>query len=292
MLNRLRGWWRQAVQAPRSTQSPQWRQLWPATLARYPFLEALPPDDQTRLEQLTAAFLAGKEFTGAQGLEITDVIAMAVAAQACLPLLHLLPADATPAERLDWYDDFVGVVLHPGEVWAPRRIQDDDGVVHQWHEALSGEAMPGGPVMLSWADVERAGTFAREGYNVVIHEFAHKLDLHHGPADGCPPLPPGFAPGLEPRAARQHWQTRICAEYEAFCEQVAAYDRFGVLPAPRLDRYAGTSVAEFFAVASEAYFVHPELLTAQSASLHRLLQAYYRAGDPGGLTSRTGCPLP
>ena len=300
MLNWLRRW---LMPAQAAQHSPLWQTLWPATLAHYPFLSALPPSDQERLQQLAAHFVTDKEFTGANGLVVTDAMALAVAAQACLPLLHLLPADTPVRELLGWYDDFVGIVLHPGGVLATRRLQDEDGVIHQWREALSGEAMPGGPVMLSWADVDQADRTMRQGYNVVIHEFAHKLDLRHGPADGYPSLPSGFAPQLSPSAARMHWQTRITAEFEAFCEQVAAHTRFGQPPAPWLNDYAATSLAEFFAVASEAYFVNPQGLIGQSAGLHRLLDAYYQAGKridmrappddgPPGLTSQSGCPLP
>ena len=205
-------------------------------------------------------------------------MALAVAAQACLPLLHLLPTDTRPPECLAWYDDFVNIVLHPGAVLAQRRQEDEDGVVHQWREALSGEAMPGGPVMLSWADVDQADQTITWGYNVVIHEFAHKLDLRHGTADGCPPLPPGFAPQLSPSAARQHWHKTLLAEYQQFCDQVASHERFGLTPKPWLDDYGCTSLAEFFAVASEAYFVNPTQLATQSTSLYELLRAFYRAG--------------
>ena len=129
--------------------------------------------------------MARKEFHGAGGLLVTDAMAVAVAAQACL-LLVGLASDKDPAAALAWYDDFVGIVLHPGEVLARREIADEAGVVHAWSEALTGEAMEGGPVMLSWADVADAGTSAAAGYNVVMHEFAHKIDMADGYADGVP----------------------------------------------------------------------------------------------------------
>ena len=118
--------------------------------------------------------------TGANGLEITDEIALSVAAQAVLPVLHL---------GLEWYDDFVGIVVHPDEVVAKRTSVDESGVVHDWEEVISGEAMDRGPVMLSWRDVSSAGDRAHEGYNVVVHEFVHKIDMRDGKPDGCPPLP-------------------------------------------------------------------------------------------------------
>ena len=131
-------------------------ELWLGTLAAYPFLETLDPAARGRLRELSMAFLREKEFHGAAGLAVTDSMALAVAAQACLPLVWLTPA-ASPMAALQWYDDFVGIVLHRGEVLARREVTDESGVVHHYREALTGEAMDGGPVMLSWSDVANAG---------------------------------------------------------------------------------------------------------------------------------------
>jgi Mlc titration factor MtfA (ptsG expression regulator) len=250
--------------------------LWHSTLAAYPFLAVINPAEQIRLRALSLAFLNGKEFHGAGGLAITDAMAVAVAAQACLPLLHLAPAaDATTTLR--WYDDFVGIVLHPDEVLAHREVTDDDGVVHEYPEILTGEAMEGGPVMLSWADVADAGRSAAQGYNVVIHEFVHKMDMRDGEADGCPPLPPGFLGATRRAQARQRWFARLKPEFEKFCDQVSAADRFGgLVDVPWLDPYAAESLSEFFAVAAEAYFVNPHRLSDHSPALHDLLDQFFR----------------
>lgn len=250
--------------------------LWQSNLARYPFLAQGGPAEQARLRELASEFLRQKEFHGAGGLAITDTMALAVASQACLPLLHLTATD-TPATALRWYGDFVGIVLHPGEVVARREVTDDDGVVHHYREALTGEAMDGGPVMLSWDDVADAGATAAQGYNVVIHEFAHKIDLCDGVADGCPPLPAGFMGATSAAAARRQWRTRLQAEFEKFSDQAAAAERFGALvDAPWLDPYAAESLSEFFAVAAEAYCVNPGALSEQSAALHALLDHFFR----------------
>ena len=119
-------------------------------------------------------------------------MAVAIAAQACLPILHL---------GLQWYDGFKGIVVHPDVVRARREHVDDIGVVHHYEEELAGEAMSGGPVMLSWRDVEQADESAQWGYNVVIHEFAHVLDLRDGASDGIPPLPD--------RQSRDHWAATL-----------------------------------------------------------------------------------
>ncbi|HEY8049201.1 MAG TPA: zinc-dependent peptidase, partial [Ramlibacter sp.] len=134
--------------------------LWQAVLVRYPFLAQRDAGQLQHLRELAGQFLAQKEFTGAMGFLITDDVALSIAAQAVLPVLHL---------GLHWYDDFVGIVVHADEVVAKRTAMDDAGVVHDWEEVIAGEAMDRGPVMLSWSDVSGAGERAHEGYNVVIH---------------------------------------------------------------------------------------------------------------------------
>jgi Mlc titration factor MtfA (ptsG expression regulator) len=221
---------------------------WQATLARYPFLARPNDEDAARLRTMAAEFLRDKEFHGAHGFVITDEVALAVAAQAVLPVLHL-------PGGLDWYDDFVGIVIHPSEVVAQRKTMDEAGVVHEYEEVVAGEAMERGPVMLSWQDVLASSASAEQGYNVVIHEFAHKIDMRDGGADGCPSLPPGFAGTSSAREAHAAWMNAIQPAYDAFREQVIVAERFGGEPT-WLDPYGATSLSEFFAVACEAYFVN------------------------------------
>jgi Mlc titration factor MtfA (ptsG expression regulator) len=233
--------------------------LWEAVADRYPFLAARSPAQLQRLRELAARFLATKEFHGANGLVITDTVAVAIAAQAVLPVLHL---------GLAWYDDFVGIVVHPDEVLARRTQTDESGVVHDWDEVLAGEAMHRGPVMLNWHDVAQAGASADIGFNVVIHEFVHKIDLRDGAADACPPLPS--------RAARQRWLERMEREFRRFREQVIVAERFGGEP-PWLDSYGATAIDEFFAVACEAYFVNRERFTEDFAELTALFDSFFLA---------------
>jgi len=233
--------------------------LWELTLARYPFIARRAAADRVALRQLATLFLAQKEFTGAQGFVVTDEIAVAIAAQACLPVLKL---------GLACYAGFVGIVVHPDEVVARRVVTDEDGVVHHYDETLAGEAMEGGPVMLSWHDVESAGESAQWGYNVVVHEFAHVLDMADGAADGVPLLPT--------REARDAWCGVIDAEYEAFCERVDADED------TLLDPYGAESVDEFFAVASEVFFVAPAELRREHPALYALLSQFYRQDPAAG----------
>jgi Mlc titration factor MtfA (ptsG expression regulator) len=238
--------------------------LWQAVLDRYAFLSERTGDERARLRELAAQFLDGKEFHGAQGFVITDEVALSIAVQAVLPLLNMKLG-------LKWYDDFVGIVVHPGQVVARRTETDEAGVVHDWDDVLAGEAMDRGPVMLNWDDVQDAGATAHQGYNLVIHEFAHKIDLRDGHADGCPPLPS--------RAARKQWLETMEAQYQAFREKVIVAERFGGEP-QWLDPYGATAIDEFFAVACEAYFVNRARFEQEFPALVALFDPFF--GAPGG----------
>lgn len=257
----MTGWW-SALRRRREARALQRRAipdaLWDATVAALPFVAVRPADELGRLRRLSSLFLDRKEFSGAGGLEVTDAIALAVAVQACLPVLEL---------GIDLYEGFVGIVLHPDAVVAPREMTDEHGVVHAYDEELSGEAMAGGPLMLSWADVLPATDPAAPAtaYNVVIHEFAHVLDMRDGLADGVPVLASA--------AARNHWLDVLMPAYDRFSERVVCGHE-GVL-----DPYAAEAPDEFFAVASESFFVTPQALEAEQPALYRLLASYYRQ-DP------------
>ena len=244
--------WRRWREARTLATRPIPDRFWDPTLQRYPFLARLHAADREELRRLATLFLASKEFHGAQGLVVDDEIAVAIAAQACLPVLRL---------GLHWYDGFVGIVVHPDEVVARREVMDDDGIVHEYDETLSGEAMHGGPVMLSWRDVADAGTSADWGYNVVIHEFAHVLDLRDGVADGMP--------ALAGAAERERWQSVLDAHFRRH-ERRVAVGRDTVL-----DPYGAQAIDEFFAVAVESFFVAPRAMRAAHASLYALFSGFF-----------------
>ena len=231
--------------------------LWELTLLRLPFLARLDDADRAELRRLCSLFLDRKEFHGVGGLEVTDDMALLIAAQACLPVLRL---------GLHLYDGFVGIVVHPDEVVAQRSVMDEDGVVHEYEENLTGEAMSGGPLMLAWSDVQDAAEAADWAYNVVIHEFAHVIDMAaEGLADGVPPLPDA--------AARERWIEVIDGSYEAFCALVD--DGVDTV----VDPYGAEAVEEFFAVAVEAFFVAPQPFRRESPAMYELLAGYFRQ-DP------------
>ena len=190
---------------------------------------------------------------------MTDAIALRIAVQACLPVLRI---------GLEPYRGFVGIVVHPDEVVAAREVVDDDGVVHQYDEVLTGEAMEGGPVMLSWTDVRDAGASADWAYNVVIHEFAHVLDMADGLADGVPPMPDADDAPTLGRGAR----VRIRALLPLASTMVTT---------PRSIRTAPSGIDEFFAVAVEAFFVAPPAMRDEHPLLYALFADYFLQ-DPAG----------
>nr|WP_315426209.1 zinc-dependent peptidase [uncultured Albidiferax sp.] len=262
--------------------------LWLPLLARHGFLAELPEPDQLYLRELSRQFLAQKEFHGAHGLQISDGMALAIAAQACLPLLYL-PRKATRWQPggLGWYGDFVGINVYPGEVLARRESVDEAGVVHRYREALLGEAMDGGPVVLSWTDVAQADASASLGTNLVIHEFAHKIAMQGGLADDeelgyCPPLPPGFLGSRSARAAVAAWYGLLQPAYEGFREKVIIAERFSGAPT-WLDPYAAESMDEFFAVACEAYWVQRARLAQEFPLLMPLMDGFFRPGSAENL---------
>ena len=217
--------------------------LWQRATRPLAFLPRTP-----KLRQLALLFLAEKDFVGAHELEVTDVMRLSIAAQACLPILEL---------GLDWYAGWHGVVVYPGDFRVRRREIDEDGVVHEWEDDLAGEAMPGGPVVLSWDALAHDPAI-----NVVIHEFAHKLDMLNGEADGVPPLHAGMD--------RRAWLAVFEEAYEGFCD---ALDRG---KDTWLDPYAAEHRSEFFAVISEAFFREPAETKRRYPDVYEQLTRFYR----------------
>ncbi|WP_296700802.1 zinc-dependent peptidase [Thiocapsa sp. UBA6158] len=251
-MRALTDWWQARVlERERARVDPL---DWVRVRDALPLLEDLSEEDTRRLADLALLFLRDKRLDPAQGLELTHTMRLAIALQACLPVLEL---------GLDWYRGWYAVIVYPEEFVPEREVMGDDGVVWTEHEAKSGEAWEQGPIILSWADVE-AG-MERDGYNVVIHELAHKLDMRDGAANGCPPLHAGMSPKV--------WAETFSAAYDDLCRRVDADEETPI------DPYATESPAEFFAVVSEYFFELPELLHAEYAAVYDQLRAFYRQ-DP------------
>jgi MtfA peptidase len=244
--------------------------LWEQTLAGLPFLDWLSTADLIRLREMSSLFLAQKQFSTAHELQLTDEICVAIAAQAALPVLNL---------GLEFYRGWVGVIVYPGEFVIRKTVEDEDGVVHEVVQDASGEAWEGGPVLLSWEDVQMSD--GGSAYNVVIHEFAHKIDMLGGDADGRPPLLRRLHADLNPR----EWEDIFDNAYDSFCRRVDGvserrWKQFA--ETSLIDPYAADHPSEFFAVCSEALFVTPREFEAEYPELYRLLARYYRQ-DPAGV---------
>ncbi|WP_084070682.1 zinc-dependent peptidase [Pandoraea vervacti] len=236
--------------------------VWHEVVGALPFLSRRSAADLAKLRTLAAEFLAGKHFSTAHDLVLTDAMCVSVAAQACLPILNLPPA---------LYRGWTGIVLYPGEFLIRKTVQDEAGVVHDVAREASGEAWDGGPVVLSWQDVQASDVLA---YNVVIHEFAHKIDMEDGEADGVPPM----LRRLHGDLTSGTWCEVFDPAYEAFCHHVAnvpdaEWDAFA--STSLIDPYATEHESEFFAVCTEAFFVAPEAFLNEYPTLYALFSRYF-----------------
>lgn len=249
--------WRRARILKRSALDEK---LWLGTVERYPFMRALSGTERARLRDSVVLFLHDKSIHGAAGLEMRDEIRVSVAAQACILILNL---------DLHYYRGWIEVIVYPDEFVSTYEFVDEDGVAHTVQEPMSGESWLQGPVILSWADAKGAGY---AGYNVVIHEFAHKLDMLNGDANGFPPLHADMS--------RDVWSQVFAVAYEDFCVRVERGEE------GRIDSYAAESPAEFFAVTSEAFFEIPEAVKSAYPEVYRQLALFYRQ-DPAARLERT-----
>ena len=229
---------------------------WTWLLKDHPILDGLSAEELGRLRELATIFLHEKVFEGADGLELTDAMREVIAVQACLPIVNL---------GIERYENWKTVVVVPDVFIEEHREFDPAGVAHEWDEDKSGESWDEGPVVFSWKDVEASGW--GDGYNVVIHEAAHRLDLLDGEMNGRPALHHGMSP--------QEWLDVFSAAFEDLKRRASKSRR-----RLRIDPYAIEDDSEFFAVASEYFFEQPEVLNGEYPEVYRLLCAFYRQ-DPG-----------
>lgn len=229
---------------------------WHSAQAACALLAALDADQSLRLRGLAARFLADKQFTALAGAELDATRRLLIAAQACLPVLDL------------GYEGLRGwrqVLVYPGEFRVRREHHDEaTGVVTEGDDSLIGEAWERGPLVLSWADIEHDLADPHAGFNVIIHEIAHKLDMQGGGSDGVPPLPPGLA--------RSEWIRTFQQAYDAHCNAVDAGQDTAI------DPYAAESPDEFFACLTEAWFSNAALVEAEMPAVAQLLQRLFRPG--------------
>jgi len=230
---------------------------WRAVLhRRLPVYRRLPPPLQTQLKRLIQVFIAEKPFIGCQGQVITDEVRVTIAAQACLLLLNRDPA---------LFDRLRQVLVYPGAFVVERLYPGPDGVLQDQRHALSGESWQQGQVILSWEDVLAGAADPDDGRNVVLHEFAHQLDQANGSENG--------APSLGSRRRHAAWAAVFEAEYQRLQQRLAWGEP------TLLNAYGATSPAEFFAVATEAFFEQAQALAVDSPALYAQLAGYYQV-DP------------
>jgi Mlc titration factor MtfA (ptsG expression regulator) len=234
--------------------------IWQNVTRRLVVLSGLDAVQMAHLRELTTWFLHSKAINGAQGLEVTLAMRVAVAAQACLLILNL---------DIDCFDNWVEIILYPGAFRVKHEQVDAIGLVHNEPRDLTGESWLRGPVVLSWDDVERDSFQFRPGHNVVLHEFAHKLDGLNGVTNGMPPLRRGMS--------RERWSEDFNRAYDALRLQAASGGPSCINP------YAATRPAEFFAVASEYFFTAPEILKSCYPGVHRQLTLFYRQASKAAL---------
>jgi Mlc titration factor MtfA (ptsG expression regulator) len=231
---------------------------WQAIIRKnVPVFERLSPDDRAELLGHVQVFLAEKSFEGCGGLELTDEIRVTIAAQACMLLLH---------RETDYYPELTSILVYPsgyvveGERFLGGGIWEEGGEGRLGHTARELRAM-----VLAWDAAKQGAADPGDGKNLVLHEFAHQLDFENLAADGTP--------ALLSRGAYVAWARIMSEELEA----LRAADDAG-LPTI-LDRYGAANPAEFFAVATEAFFERPFELRDRHPDLYRALAGFF-SQDP------------
>ncbi|MGB5570735.1 MAG: M90 family metallopeptidase [Sedimenticolaceae bacterium] len=229
---------------------------WQRVVGAIDCLQGLSAVELAHLRRLVTQFLDRKTLNGVQGLQLTETMRLQIAAQACLPILNL---------DIGYYDGWHELVVYPHGFRVRHPISDDIGVVSERDQILAGEAWQRGPVILAWSDIELELENPHPGSNVVIHEFAHKLDMLNGQANGMPPLHPNMQP--------QAWTHALSSAYQTLQDQLEHHQRGSINP------YGATSPAEFFAVLSEYFFTAPRHLLQDCPDVYQQLKQFYRQ-DP------------
>ncbi|MDO8705993.1 MAG: zinc-dependent peptidase [Sulfuricaulis sp.] len=239
----------------RSTENALPDTLWSKTLRTSPYARALPKTDQARLRELSSRLLASKSFEGALGVAVNNAMRARIALHAGIPVLNL---------GLDYYAEWMAVVIYPGDFRVHDEYMDEHGVVHREMTDLCGQSLSQGPIVLSWESILEEDKFPSD-YNLVIHECAHKLDVLNGAANGFPPL----HSDMQARA----WARDFHDAYRQLCATHDAKKRC------RIDPYATENPAEFFAVMTETFFTQPRLIYQDFPAVYAHLQNFYRQ-DP------------
>jgi Mlc titration factor MtfA (ptsG expression regulator) len=219
---------------------------------RVPYFRRLPADIQLQLKRHIQVFIAEKVFVGCNGISVTDDMRVTIAAHACLLILN---------RPTDYYPSLRQILIYPGPFIVDKAEADSAGVIHHQRRVLTGESWSQGQVILSWEDAVEDAATIDDGHNVVIHEFAHQLDMETGSANG--------APQLSDHRRYTHWSNVLSWEFAALQDRALTQEH------SLLNHYGATNPAEFFAVSSEVFFEQPQQLLAQSPLLYEELRAFY-----------------
>ncbi len=267
MFARLRQRRRRARRARRLWQTRIRFGAWHAACRRLPALAYLDRARRVRLRVLAGLFLAEKTIAGAGGLTVDEHMGTVIAAQACLPVLEL---------GLEAYRGWRTVIVYPDTFLVDRQEFDEAGVLHESRQELAGESWEQGPVILSWGDIAWDGPNGDLDGAIIIHEFAHKLDMLSGGPNGMPPLHRDMDPAA--------WTEAFSAAYAALCEAVDAGEETAI------DPYAAESPGEFFAVLTEEFFEAPARLRAGLPAVYRQLSGFYRQDPAAAAAGVRGKP--
>lgn len=224
--------------------------LWNEALGDWGVYRRYTPQSQEKLREMALRLLLRKHLVAAGDLHLSDAMRLRIAGMAVVPVLEL---------GLDWYDGWQTLIIYDGPFVAEHSWEDEYGIVHEETSERSGEAWYRGPVILSWEDVLASGL---DGFNVVIHELSHTLDMRREGANGAPPLHAGMDPAAWKRDMQGAWD-----DLGRRAESGAS------LP---VDEYALEDPAEFFAVLSETFFEAPRPLAAAWPAVYQHLAAFYR----------------
>jgi Mlc titration factor MtfA (ptsG expression regulator) len=231
-------------------------------LGRVPACHGLDKTARDRLRQLATLFLHEKAFHAVGDAEVDPQDRLLIAVNACLPILNL---------GIDAYDGWATVIVYPDKFLVDYEEEDEAGIVHSGRDLRTGEAWDRGPLVISLRDVHAQSEW--EGYNVVIHECAHQLDMRNGAPDGLPPLHRGMS--------ASDWIEAFTQAYE---DMHARISRDEETP---LDEYAAESPAECFAVFSEYFFEAPPRLRGEYPAVYDQLTQFYRQ-DPAARLEQQG----
>jgi len=215
----------------------------------------LSPDLREALHGRINVFLDEKEFIGCGGLEITDEIRITIAGNASILLL---------GRDRRCFPGFTSILVYP-DTYIAKEINYEGLVEIHEDSARAGESWQRGPVVLSWADVLHDTSEQDDGHNVVLHEFAHKLDEENEIMDGLPVL--------RDSTHYRKWAEILSREY------VALQSRVERGADTVLDEYGAFSPPEFFAVATETFFEQPRQMKNRLPELYEQLKIFYNL-DP------------